>query len=395
MFGFSVPIFFVTMREALEAAMVVSVLASFVHQSFPRGTFLYKRMFRLILTGTLLAVAISAVIGAAFLVVWFKYAKNLWKSAEQLWEGIEGLVAGVMLTILAFGFLQSEELTEKWHKKLRRQLTVAVVASAKTDRDAPVLSNSNTAGYTLFILPFVTVLREGLECLVFIGGIGISSDPGTIPLAAVVGLGCGALLGYLIFRLGNSLKARAFFLASTIFILILAVGLTTRSVGKIESYRFKQRIGGADLDLSESTVHDVNSTLWYLDCCNPEEEVRNNYGWQVFAAILGWSNQGTYLTVFLYAGYCLVIAAVLLGYKVLRVRRAAARRERRAMRAAAAKLQIAADSDAATAAQDEKNEKSELPGAAAAAAAADGDMAEGGPATEHATEQDEFLRATQ
>ncbi|KAI9351809.1 iron permease FTR1 family-domain-containing protein [Zopfochytrium polystomum] len=438
MFGFSVPIFFITMREALEAAVVVSVLASFVHQSFPRGTYLYKRMFGLILSGTLLAVAISVVIGAAFLVVWFKYATNLWKSAEELWEGIEGLVAGVMLTVLAFGFLQSEELTEKWHKKLRRQLVDQIAPSErpladdgpdmvveeddrndtdsiaskqsledkifnavfnffkkrsaaprgdettavgkKNEADGAVLSTSNTAGYTLFILPFITVLREGLECVVFIGGIGITSDPGTIPLAAVIGLGCGALLGYLIYRLGNSLKARAFFLVSTIFILVLAVGLTTRSVGKIENYRFKQRIG-TNLDLTESPVRDVNSTIWYLNCCNPEEEVSNNYGWQVFSAIFGWNNQGTYLTVFLYAGYCIVVAGILVGYKLFRVRRVLAKRERRAMRAAAAKLEIAAAAGETAGVPDEKTEKSELPRAAGDAETDSAEASASGSAT--------------
>ncbi|KAJ3383288.1 high-affinity iron permease [Entophlyctis sp. JEL0112] len=390
------------MREALEAAVVVSVLSSFVHQSFPKGTFLFKRMYRLILTGTLLAISISVVIGAAFLVVWFKYATNLWASAELLWEGIEGLVAGVMLTFLAFGFLQSEELTEKWHKKLRKTFleqlephqqlqhqshgidnensddsdSIASKASLEdriftafynfwkkktphpahsalpsseqpaadasaaelpveddVDKDKPLLNSKNTSGYTLFILPFLTVLREGLECVVFIGGIGVSSDPGTIPLAAVVGLGCGALLGYIIFKLGNSLKARNFFLGATIFILILAVGLTTTSISKIESYRFKQMIG-TNVDLTESLVHNVNTTVWYLNCCNPEEEVRNNYGWQVFAAVLGWNNFATYLTIGVYVGFCLVVAAVLVLLKYRRVRRLMAKRERKAARAA-------------------------------------------------------------
>ncbi|KAJ3170069.1 high-affinity iron permease, partial [Irineochytrium annulatum] len=175
--------------------------------------------------GTGLAFAISVVVGAAFLVVWFKYATNLWETAEDLWEGTEGLLAAVLLTFLAFTFIQAEELTKKWHKRLRKHFdvtpspgddvdaasvsstasnqsmsarafewlktkfggkkeaaveakdsSVVTLADGTIDKqekekanDEPIIK-SGTSGYSMFILPFVTVLREGLECFVFIGG---------------------------------------------------------------------------------------------------------------------------------------------------------------------------------------------------------------------------------
>jgi high-affinity iron transporter len=55
--------------------------------------------------------------------------------------------------------------------------------------------------YAMFLLPFITVLREGLEAVVFIGGVSLSIPATAFPLAVVTGLGCGILIGYLIYRL--------------------------------------------------------------------------------------------------------------------------------------------------------------------------------------------------
>jgi len=55
--------------------------------------------------------------------------------------------------------------------------------------------------YSMFLLPFITVLREGLEAVIFIGGVGLSVPATAFPLAVVCGLACGIAIGYLIYRL--------------------------------------------------------------------------------------------------------------------------------------------------------------------------------------------------
>jgi high-affinity iron transporter len=52
----------------------------------------------------------------------------------------------------------------------------------------------------MFLLPFVTVLREGLEGVVFIIGVGLGLPASSFPLAVVCGLGVGALIGYGLYR---------------------------------------------------------------------------------------------------------------------------------------------------------------------------------------------------
>lgn len=59
----------------------------------------------------------------------------------------------------------------KWKAKLAGAFDNKVDASALTSKDKREARNSK---WTLFILPLVTVLREGLEAVVFVGGVRLS-----------------------------------------------------------------------------------------------------------------------------------------------------------------------------------------------------------------------------
>jgi high-affinity iron transporter len=54
--------------------------------------------------------------------------------------------------------------------------------------------------YAMFILPFVTVLREGVEAIVFVAGVSFSTPAKSVPLAVVVGLAVGAFVGWLLYK---------------------------------------------------------------------------------------------------------------------------------------------------------------------------------------------------
>jgi high-affinity iron transporter len=49
-------------------------------------------------------------------------------------------------------------------------------------------------------VPFITVLREGIEGVVFIAGVSFSSPAKSVPLPVFVGLAAGAAVGYAIYR---------------------------------------------------------------------------------------------------------------------------------------------------------------------------------------------------
>ena len=162
---FSVTIFFVVFREALEASLIVSVLLSLVDQLFHKdasplstvddGTVapvaprvlrklklqvchpslrIYAPHSFQVFFGAFVGLAVAIAIGAAFIAIWFTQAKNLWSSSEQLWEGthhfilpkfhsamlgVFELVAALMIFAMGVTMLKMENARTKWRIKLQ------------------------------------------------------------------------------------------------------------------------------------------------------------------------------------------------------------------------------------------------------------------------------------
>lgn len=60
--------------------------------------------------------------------------------------------------------------------------------------------------YALLILPAITVAREGLEAVVFLGGVSLGEPGSSIPLAAICGLAAGLAVGYLLYKSSSRLS---------------------------------------------------------------------------------------------------------------------------------------------------------------------------------------------
>jgi high-affinity iron transporter len=58
----------------------------------------------------------------------------------------------------------------------------------------------------------------------------------------------------------------------------------------------------------------VSSSVWHLDCCNPEDQ-SDSQGWSIFAAIFGWTNSATYGSVISYVLYWVLVVACLVVMK--------------------------------------------------------------------------------
>lgn len=90
-----------------------------------------------------------------------KYATNLWATSEGIWVGCFSFIAVIMITVMGLAMLRTTQIQEKWKKKLSKAM------NEESDRGL----GSSSRRYALFVLPLITVLREGLEAIVFIGGV--------------------------------------------------------------------------------------------------------------------------------------------------------------------------------------------------------------------------------
>lgn len=53
----------------------------------------------------------------------------------------------------------------------------------------------------VFLLPFLIPI--GLEAVIFIGGVSLGQSATSIPIAAIVGLICGTIAGFVIYQFGS------------------------------------------------------------------------------------------------------------------------------------------------------------------------------------------------
>lgn len=147
--------------------------------------------------GVGIGLAICIIIGGGLIGAFYGLGKDIFSKTEDIWEGAFGLLASIIITIMGAALLRVSKLQDKWRVKL---------AKALEDKDATKLGSRSTRikrfseKYAMFFLPFITVLREGLEAVVFIGGVGLSEPATSFPLAVVCGLAAGSLVGYILYK---------------------------------------------------------------------------------------------------------------------------------------------------------------------------------------------------
>lgn len=301
---FNVQIFFVVFRESLEAVVVVSVLLAFLKQGLggsEENPAVYKKLVRQVWLGSVLGVLLCLIIGCAFIGAFYSLKNDIWARSEDIWEGVFCIIATVLISLMGIAMLRINKMKEKWRVKLAQ-------AIVKDDSKLKFSFGHWAKKYAMFILPFITCLREGLEAVVFVGGVGLNSPASSFPIPVIVGLIAGILVGAVLYYSGSTVSLQIFLIISTCILYLIAAGLFSRGIWFFETYVYNQNTGGdASENGSGPGTYDISKSVWHVNCCNPETD----NGWDVFNSLLGWQNSATYGSVISYNIYWIAIIAVL------------------------------------------------------------------------------------
>ena len=191
--------FLIMLREGIEAALVTSIIASYLRQS-GRGAWLPA-----VWVGIFLAVALSLFTGAALQLVSAEFPQK----AQELFEAIVGAVAVVVLVSMVF-----------WMRKAAR----SIKSNLHHSIDQAMGAERGTA-WALIGMAFFAVAREGLESIFFLLAIFQQSPGPAAPLSALAGVAVATLLGFALYYGGIRIDLRRFFRWTGVFILIVAAGL--------------------------------------------------------------------------------------------------------------------------------------------------------------------------
>ena len=212
-FSAALPIFAITLREGVEAALVVGIVMAYLKKA-DRSS-LNPWVFGGIGTGILA----SFVVG--ILLNWFlKQVESTDPDQAafygQLWQGILGITAIAMLSWMLVWMTENA-------KALKGEIE---------GRIGKAIANEKNAGWAVFTLILIAVLREGFEVVIFISA---KLQGGLVPiLGAIAGLVGAVAIGIALFQFGIRINLKVFFQAMGIFLLLIVGGLVISAIGHLD-----------------------------------------------------------------------------------------------------------------------------------------------------------------
>ena len=192
------PTFVIGLREGLEAALIVGIIAAFLAQQGRRDA------LRQVWAGVAVAVIICIGIAVALEAI----SSDLPQRGQEGLETVVGVLAVAMVTYMII-FMRRNA------RNLKGELEGAAASA--------LASGSARA---LVLMAFLAVLREGFETAVFLlATFDASGDATTSWLGAVIGILLAAAVGYGIYRGGVRLNLSRFFRITGLVLVVIAAGL--------------------------------------------------------------------------------------------------------------------------------------------------------------------------
>lgn len=219
------------LREGIEAALIVGIVASYLKQS-GRG-----RLMPAVWVGVLLATALSLFAGAGLQLL----AAEFPQKQQELFEGVVGLIAVVMLTSMVF-----------WMRKAARSIKGELHASI----DKALAQHADGQGWALIGMVFLAVAREGLESVFFLLAVFQQSTGWEAPVGALAGIAVSVVVGWGIYSGGVRLDLRRFFRFTGLFILLVAAGLLAGVLRKLHEAGVWNQLQTVVFDMSEALPMD-------------------------------------------------------------------------------------------------------------------------------------------
>jgi high-affinity iron transporter len=217
------PTFVIGLREGVEAALIVGIIAAFLRQE-ERGDAL-----RYVWAGVGVAVVLCAAVGVTLQIV----NEDLPQRQQEGLETIVGLAAVGMVTFMIV-----------WMRRNARGLRKELERSA-----AGALAQGSI--YALVAMAFFAVLREGLETAVFLlAAFQSAANPGAAGAGAVIGLAVAVAIGWGIYKGGVRLNLSKFFRFTAAVLVLVAAGLLASAAHTAHEAGWLNVLQGQALDLS-------------------------------------------------------------------------------------------------------------------------------------------------
>lgn len=265
--------FVITFREVLEAIIIVSVIAGYLIKTKQEKEL--KEVYYGIGAGI-----IASILAALFFASVFGGFEGF---VHEVVEGTAMILGAVLITGLLFWLFSirkgfAKEITLKVQKKI-------------TDKER----------FGIFLLVFISIFREGIETVLFLGAITLSND--TFPIVgAISGIIVALIIGYLLFRGLLRIDLNKLFLVTEILLILFAAGLLAHGVHEFQE--------AGILPIFVKHIWDVNPPV----TIEGEYPILHENGFigSIAKGLFGWNGNPNLLEVLAWIFYIVFIS---LAYK--------------------------------------------------------------------------------
>jgi high-affinity iron transporter len=195
------PTFVIGLREGLEAALIVSIIATFLRKQGRTD------LLRWVFAGVGIAIVLCLAVGIALDIV----SRDLPQRQQEGLETVIGALAVVMVTYMVV-----------WMRRHSRELKGSLEGAAAT----AMAGGSDSAARAMVLMAFLAVMREGFETVVFLLAAFNETGNSTAAVAgALLGILTAVALGWGIYKGGVRLNLSKFFRATGVVLVLVAAGL--------------------------------------------------------------------------------------------------------------------------------------------------------------------------
>ncbi len=256
--------YLIGLREGLEAALVVSILITYLVRTDRRSKIPY------VWGGVFGAIAFSALFGGLLTFTQLSLLNS--DEAQETFAGTMSFIAVALVTWMII-----------WMRNTGKRITAELQGK---------LENAIQGGVIMVaVMAFVAVAREGLETALFLF---TSIQAAGSTLAPTVGFALGILtsvvLGYLLYKGSLKVNLKNFFTVTGYFLILVAAGVLTYGIHEY------QEVG--ILPGEEALAFNVSSTIsadsWFGTLAkgifnfSPETSWLQAIGWIAYVAVTVW-----------------------------------------------------------------------------------------------------------
>jgi len=254
--------FLIGLREGIEAALIVSILVTYLVKLGER------RHIGKIFVGVEAALALAIGLGI-----------GLTELEASVPPALEPAITG-SVSLLAAGFVT-------WMIFWMAAQSRAMAGDLRGQIDQAVLHS----GWSLAVVAFLAVLREGVETSVLLWSSTKSTANDSTPIwGAALGLVAAAALGYLIYRGAVKLNLRAFFRITGAYLIVVAAGIFAYGIGELQEIGWLPFLTSHTYDLSaalpENSILEIilKGTIAF----NTAPTLLQTIAWVVFIVPIAW-----------------------------------------------------------------------------------------------------------